>query len=1012
MTLTTAQRLERLNTRIQELGLWLERDYQDLNRWHFEGEPLALGASWPTREGVVRLEHPPMSLPEAWPLEESRLDLDVGGESLLRVRYGAHAESFGLDAYHQRFPLEARGFSLEIRSVARLPFGVPNRDARLERARVVWLDVTLESFLRRLQAVYETVAELSAHEVADPLLGSAERALALLDWPSETWSYLSRVAGSAPMQRIWRLPEGLEGHPDGLNDAERESVGRAHASLEADLKALQERYPPQGSLLLSGHAHIDLAWLWPLEETRRKGQRTFSSMMALLGRYPEFRFNQSTAQLYAFLEEDDPELFERVRANIERGAWEPVGGMWVEPDTNMLAGESLVRQLLYGQRYFERRFGGLHNICWLPDCFGFSPVLPQLLRLAGIQNFFTIKVNWSETNPFPFDLFWWEGLDGSRVLAHTFNNPVGGYNGELGPRAVLETWKNYRGKHQHPESLLTVGFGDGGGGVTEEMLERFEALQDFPVLPKLRFGSLRSFFEKAQEAETLPVWLGEIYLEFHRGTLTTQGRTKWLHRRAERDLVAAETLSGLAALLGAETPSSLESLWRVLLRNEFHDILPGSSIHKVYELAETELASVVRGAAEVIKARLDTLARKLVQRGEREGVLVVNPDLSPRPLRLELPQAFPGAQAVEGGYALSSPLTVAGLGARVVLDAQPPEGLSVAEGHLENALLRVELAKDGSLSRVFDKRAGREVLSDRGNGLWVYVDKPRVYDAWDIEENYREQGFELSDLESLEVIERGPHRAALRLKRRFRNSTITQELRLWAHSARLEFKTTLDWHDRRWLLKARFPLRVRSDRALFESAFGVIERPTHSNTSWDAARFEVVGHRFADLSEPGYGVALLNDGKYGHHAFGNELGLSLLRSPAWPDPLADEGRQSFTYALFPHTGDWLSGGVLMEAEDLNRPLLTRAVRAGSEHTWGAVGLEGLPLGLGTFKGLEDGGGLLLRTYEPQGARGEVRLSLPEGWRAVSELNLLESPLGEPNLFFNPFQVHTWRLERR
>ena len=319
----------------------------------------------------------------------------------------------------------------------------------------------------------------------------------------------------------------------------------AHGVLDAELAALRERFPPVGALLLTGHAHLDLAWRWPLAETRRKARRTLSTAVELLRTHPELTFNQSAAQVYAFLEEDDPELLARVGELAAEGRLEPIGGMWVEPDCVMPAGESLVRQLLYGQRAFRARFGAEHTVCWLPDCFGFTPALPQLLRGAGIEHFFTIKLSWSETNRFPHDLFWWEGLDGSRVLAHLFDNPDGGYNGVVGPVAALATWRNYRGREIHPESLLSVGYGDGGGGPTREMIERARELAAFPAVPTQRFGRVDEFFDRAERSVAergAPTWVGELYLELHRGTLTSQGRTKRAHRRAERDLVAAEVL--------------------------------------------------------------------------------------------------------------------------------------------------------------------------------------------------------------------------------------------------------------------------------------------------------------------------------------------------------------------------------------------------------------------------------------------------------------------------------------
>ena len=389
----------------------------------------------------------------------------------------------------------------------------------------------------------------------------------------------------------------------------------------------------------------------------------------------------------------------------------------------------------------------------------------------------------------------------------------------------------------------------------------------------------------------------------------------------------------------------------------------------------------------------------------------MNPDLSPRPLRIEVTGPLPNGQAVQGGSVLSDTRLVPGLSAAVIVDAGDATGLSVGPGHIENRFLRVEIASDGTLSRVYDKRAGRECLDGRGNQIWAYVDKPRDFDAWDIEEDYPARGEEILADGAIEVVEHGPHRASLKVTRRFRDSTIVQFVRLWANSARLEFRTDIDWHERRILLKARFPLAIRADYATFECAAGVIRRPTHRNTSWDQARFEVAAHRFADLSEHGYGVALLNDGKYGHHALHNELGLSLLRSPVYPDPLADEGEQSFTYALYPHAGDWLSGGVLGEAEDLNQPLIATNVTTGSESTFTAATVAGLTLGLSGFKAAEDGERLILRTYEPAGARGTAAVSLADGWKLAGEVNILEERIGDADRCFTPFQIHSWLVER-
>jgi alpha-mannosidase len=1016
MALTNAQRVTRLEKRAEELGFWTVRRAIPLDHWLFNGEPISHGDLWPTREGVAAFSHGEVPVPADWPLDDARLELDLGGEGLVRISYASGAdEAFGLDPNHRRFRLKEPRFSVAADCVARLPFGVPNRDARLSRARLVWLESHLAEFTLLLQQVMEMAQVLEGHEVIDPLLSAAEESLYTLRWPTATQAYIARVAPGRELKRVWQLPAGIAEEPAGLDETQRASVSSALACLVSRLKTLRERYPQTGALALTGHAHLDLAWLWPLAETRRKAVRTLSSVIGLMDRHPGFRFNQSTAQLYAFLETDDPALFTQIKERVASGQWEPIGGMWVEPDTNMPTGESFVRQLLYGQRYFEQTFGRRHTVCWLPDCFGFSPALPQILHLAGIDSFFTIKVNWSETNQMPFDLFWWEGLDGSRVLAHTFKNPAGGYNSKTDLIAVIETWRNFTGKHLNPESLLCFGHGDGGGGPTEEMLTRQRQLSDFPVVPSLRPVNVADWFastgDRVAANPELPTWVGEIYLELHRGTLTSQGRTKFLHRRAERALITAETLSSIATLLGGPLVPSLEEHWRALLRNQFHDILPGSSIREVCEQTEAELAGVIAAGLAMVDDQLSAIADTLATSDGGAGILVINPDLSARPLRLASEAALPGGQAVEGGSVLAGGATVPGLSAMVVAAASPPSGLRVDTRWLENARLRIDMNEDGSLASVYDKQAEREILADRGNQIWAYVDKPREWDAWDVEEDYRRQGEEVTATSPLQIAEAGPHRAAIQVVRRFRDSEIVQTVQLWANSARLDFKTDIDWHDRRILLKARFPLAIHTDHATFECAHGVIRRPTHRNTSWDQARFEVAAHRFVDMSEHGYGVALLNDGKYGHHAVGNELGLTLLRSPVYPDPLADEGRQSFTYSLYPHTAHWLGGGVLAEAEDLNQPLLCRPVASGAGTTWTAVGIGGITLGLSGLKPAEDGNGLIFRTYEPAGASGKADITLAEGWSLSDEVDLLEDRQGPAGLRFSPFKLRSWRINR-
>ena len=1005
MTLTHKQRLDRIAVRAEELAPWRIRAMSAVPGWTFNDDPIRVGDFWPLSDGVVRLKAS-AKVPAGWPDETVFACLDLGGEGLVTLDDGTgDPRRFGVDPYHREFPVAAREFDLSAECVARLPFGEPVREPRFMRADLIWRDEPVHRLHLLLTQLCEAVDALGDHEVVPHLLSAAEACQRELDWPSATTDYVSRISGSEQQQKIWQLPDTVRPLVP-LSDQQRDSVVAAHDQLRSALKALSERFPPQGEVALTGHAHIDLAWLWPYGETRRKLRRTFHTVLSLMETSDTFRFNQSTAHYYAQIAEDDPQLFAKIGEQVRSGKWETVGGMWVEPDTNMPTGESLARQVLYGQRYFEKTFGLRHDVCWLPDCFGFSGGLPQILKQGGIDSFFTIKPNWNEANRMPADMFWWDGIDGSRVLAHTFDNPMQGYNGFVRPDCIMPTWKNFRGKTMHDKTLLAVGYGDGGGGVTPEMIEREVQLRDFPALPKARWMRVAEFFADAHARANdvdLPVWQGEIYLEIHRGTLTTQSEVKRLHRQAERSLITAETIASLVHMLGGKAPENLEDLWRVVLKNEFHDILPGSSIKDVYEDARGELETVISAGHAAQKDTLDLLADLLPPGEAGDGVLVVNPTLSQRVLRVGLPD----------GTQLATNRTIPPLGIAVFQksDLEPEAGLSVGPDHIENAHLRVTIAPDGSLTELIHKASGRNALDGRGNQIWAYPqDKPRNWDAWDIEEDYRDRGEEIVDVESFEIVEDSPHRAAVRIVRRYRNSRIVQTLSLTASGRRLDIATELDWHDRRILLRALTPAAVRSHEATYECAFGVVRRPTHTNTSWDEAKFEVPGHRFVDLSEPGFGLAVLNDSKYGHSVRGSTLGISLLRSPVYPDPTADEGGHRFTYALMPHEDDWLTGGVGIEAEDLNQPLICREVKGKAVGTTTPIKVSGIPAALSAFKPAEDGKGLILRVFEPSGRRGDFAISLPEGWRAGEPLSVLEEFMARAgNADLMPFEIRSWRL---
>jgi alpha-mannosidase len=1012
---------------------------------------------WLTAEAAV---------PEAWSGLRVELELWLGGEGFVRLSNGTTG---GLNPFHRSYAVaeEAEGgekIGIEVEVVSKGMFGSHVAEPRLTRAALVVPEVEVRSLERDLSMVAEACDHLDDHDAVPHLLDALDDAIASLApyWPSESDTTVSRylrgyenpignglyslpsfaAAKALDVNRLgrelWSMPEISP--PEPLPEAARWAVEKARGLLASRLEEIKREYPPVGGLALTGHAHIDLAWLWPLAETRRKGRRTFASVLGLMDRYEDFTFNQSSAQLYAWIEEDDPALFERVRARVAEGRWEAVGGSWCEPDCQVTGGESFVRQLLYGQRYFESRFGHRSTVAWLPDAFGFSPGIPQLLLGAGISGFFTAKLKWSETNRFPHDLFWWEGIDGSRVTAHTILNPGADYNGDIVPFYLLGVWGNFGGKRRHQESIFAFGWGDGGGGPSEKMLENYARLKDFPALPRLRMARVDEHFGSLPQ--DLPKWVGELYLELHRGTLTSQGKVKKLNREGEHRLLEAEAFATTAALHGAEYPArELDRLWKILLLNQFHDILPGSSIAEVYEDAHGQLAEVVARATELRDAAMSRLG---TEPGSGETVLVANAGLAPRPLSVLLPgdsfdgeagftdaggKPLPSQRTAEGLLVHDPERSVPALGWTTLLLERRESSPEVSSGVgveisgetvvLENELLRVEIGSDGTLHRVYDRALDREVLDGRGNQLWAYVDKPREWDAWDVDEDYELEGEEVGAVESLEVIEDGPLRASVRVERRWRSSRIAQTYRLCAGSRRVDVETEISWHERQVLLRALFPLAVRSHEATFETMYGAQRRPTHRNTSWDSTRFEVSAHRFADLSEPDYGVALLNDGKYGHSARDNVLGMSLLRSPMYPDPLADEGDHRFTYSLFPHPADWTQARVMEEAFALNSPLFAApgppagALPAES----GLVRVEGLAVALGSLKMSEDGRAVVLRMYEPRGARGGCALRFARGVERVERTNLLEESEGEVEirdgavrLELRPFEVVTLRVE--
>ena len=797
-------------------------------------------------------------------------------------------------------------------------------------------------------------------------------------------------------------------------------LATCEAAREPLLHALSKPAARGHRVSAMGHAHIDTAWLWPLRETPRKAARTFSTALRLMDEYPDYRFLASQPQQYQWIRDQYPELFERIRRRVKEDRFEPVGAMWVESDCNIPSGESLVRQLLYGKRFFMEEFGVEPREVWLPDVFGYAAQLPQIMREAGCEWFLTQKMSWNDTNRFPHSTFDWEALDGSRVLAHF--PPTDTYIGNFDIGELRRGVENFAQHGVSDRSLYLFGWGDGGGGPTREMLESAKRVRDLDGVPPVTIEKASDFFAAVDaERADVPVWVGELYFEFHRGTYTTQAAAKKGNRRSEVLLHDAELLACVAR---EDYPrAELEGAWKKVLLNQFHDIIPGSGIQWVYDDAAASYAEVADTAASVIDAAANSLFG-----GEGDSVVIVNTTSHDRREVVVLDSALAEA-APEGGQRLSDGSVafiadVPALGFAISTGTVPVEMAEVeaGEGWLENGLLRVELDADGLLSRVWDKHAGRDVLAPgtRGNLLQLFHDYPPQYDAWDIDPSYKLRYDDLTAVESIEVIERGPVRAAVRVRRSFgesAQSTITQTIVLDAGSPVVRFDTEVDWRERHRLLKAAFPLAVRSPRASYEVQFGHVDRPTHQNTSWDEAKFEVCAQRWADISEAGYGVAVLNDCKYGHDAVGNVLRVSLLRGSTAPDPDADIGVHHFSYGLYPHAGGLAEGGVVERGLAFNYPLLAfGGTSAQGTGQW--FSLDGPGVVLDTVKLAEDrDDAVVVRLYESLGGRGEATLSTALPVKSAALADLLErdkSPLdvvdNAVRFPIEPFQIKTVVLE--
>ncbi len=804
--------------------------------------------------------------------------------------------------------------------------------------------------------------------------------------------------------------------------AENEAnAGAARRELEGVLAS-----PANGSAMTAaavGHAHIDTGWLWPVRESVRKCARTFASQLRLLEKYPDYVFGASAPQHYAFVKEHYPELYAQIRQQVAEGRWELQGGMWVEADCNLISGESMVRQFLHGKNFFRDEFGIEVKNLWIPDVFGYAASMPQIMLQAGCDTFLTQKISWSQFNKFPYHTFWWRGIDGSEVLTHF--PPEDTYNASVLPEQLAPAQDRFNENTVLDEFMSLYGIGDGGGGPKEEYVERGLRMRNLEGVPKFRFSRADDFFERLKRrGGELQRWSGELYLEFHRGTLTTQARTKKNNRKLEQLLAAAEFINALPPL-ESYPAAEFDRIWKTVLINQFHNIIPGSSIRLVYETTERQHKEALDACARLIGQAAMRLAKP-----EKDAVLLFNPLSIPNAETVELPAEWAGSGVVdetgkpvpcqvENGRPLVR-CTVPANGSRTLRRGGAMAKAASADAAglvLENERIRYEFNERAELVAAFDKEQRRDVMGAgrTGNQFRLYVDRPNGHEAWDIDLFYKQQLCGGVRTERPVKSFTGPVRSGLEFHLATGDSPVFQRITLAAGSKRLDFETRIDWKETRKLLRVVFPVDAFTEEAAYDIQYGYLRRPVHTNTSWDMARFEVAGQRYADLSDARGGAALLNDCKYGYAAEPGMLSLTLLRAPKHPDWDADLGIQEFTYSFLPHSGELVGSEVMDEAARLNRPPLALPGFAGELRS--PVTLEGRDVTLAVLKKAEKEECRVIRLVETAGrfskATLHTRAALVETdlleWRDGKRL---EPAAGKVELEFRPFEIKTFKLSER
>lgn len=897
--------------------------------------------------------------------------------------------------------------------------GIPReQEHRINRAQLAWLDEKVDDLFYNASVILETIGELDEYS------------------PDKV--HLTKILNNAFKLIDWAYP----GNEDFYN-----SLHEASDYLNKEIDKIDKHSVVNVTCI--GHTHIDVAWLWRLKHTREKCARSFSTVLRLMERYPEYIFLQTQPQLYEYVKNDYPELYEAIKQKVKDGNWEVDGGMWLEADCNIPSGESLVRQILVGSRFIKEEFNKDVEYLWLPDVFGYSWALPQILKKSGIDMFMTTKISWNQYNRMPHDTFKWRGIDGSEILTHFITTPEPWsqpgswfytYNGRLTPKTVKGVWDAYTDKGITNDLLVSYGFGDGGGGVNREMLEYRKRLDKMPGLPNVKTGKASDYFrclkEKVEKTEEyVHTWDGELYLEYHRGTYTSQAYTKMMNRKLELLYRETEWLSTVTCLTNNDwslyANNEITKGWKTILRNQFHDIIPGSSITEVYEDAKQEYKE-----AEDIALDIQNKLEEIYINKDEHTWTIVNNSNWDRNESIDIKCDEDGSFYDEDGNKLKYQRNkdeytveiknIPALGyKRIILkiDDVQDDNNSVFEycdGKISTPKYNIEWNEYGQLTSIYDKENKREVLAkgERGNVLQMFEDKPMAHEAWDIDIFYQEKMREVKDLQSVELIEDGNIKAVIRFKYKYMNTTISQDMIVYANSNRIDFKTNVDWREKKQLLKVAFVVDIRSTMATYDVQFGNVKRPTHWNTSWDRARFESVAQQWVDLSERNYGVSLLNNCKYGHDIKDNVMRLTLLKSATHPDPVQDQGEQNFTYSLLPHSGDFIDGNTVKHAYELNQPLKSIKGMLKSEVKKQLFKFNDANILVDAIKKAEDEDMIIIRFHDYSGSRQNVSIDSDYEITGWMETNLMEKPIenlrneNSINVVVNPYEIKTLMIKMK